>query len=41
MRFEETWPGRDVCHQRYVREDRSGHCACARMRGVRFAESVH
>jgi len=23
-RFEETWPGRDVCHQHYVRADKSG-----------------
>ena len=40
MRFEETRPGRDVYHQRYVRADKSGHCAraCARMRGVCFAE---
>ena len=24
MRFEETRSGRDVCHQRYVRADKSG-----------------
>ena len=32
-RFEDIRPGRDVCHQRYVR------AACARMRGMRLAES--
>ena len=44
MRFEETRPGLDVCHQRYVRAAKSGHCACASMRGnkgMRFAESGH
>ena len=39
LRFEETRSGRDVCHQRYVREDKSGHCPCARLRGMRFNES--
>ena len=24
MRFEETWPRRDVCHQCYVRADKIG-----------------
>ena len=39
MCFEETRPGRDVFHQRHDREDNSGHCACALMRGMRFAQS--
>jgi len=37
VRFEKTQPGRDVCHQRYVRADKSG-TALAHMRGVRLAE---
>ena len=39
MRFEETRHMRDVYHQRYVRADKSGHCSCARMRGMRFTAS--
>jgi len=39
MRFDKTLPGRDVCHQRYVRTTENGHYACACMRGMRFAES--
>ena len=38
-RHEEIRPVRDVCHQRYVRY-KSIHCACGRMRGMCFAESV-
>ena len=29
MRFEEPRPRPDVCHKRYVRADKSGHCDCA------------
>jgi len=39
VRFGETRPGGDVFHKRYVRTDKSGHCACARMRCMRLAES--
>ena len=39
MRFEQTRSGHDVYHQRYVRVGHIGHCACARMPGVRFTES--
>ena len=31
MRFEETRPGQDTCHQCYVRADKCRHCACTCM----------
>ena len=39
MRFDETRPGRDVCHHRYVRADKNGYCTCARMRCMILAKS--
>ena len=38
MCFEEPMPGCDLYHKRHVRADESGHCACARMRGLPLAE---
>ena len=37
--FGETRPVCDVRHQRYIGADKNVHCLCARMRGMRFAES--
>lgn len=39
IRFVEIRPGCDVRHQCYTGADENGHCVCARMRGMRFAES--
>ena len=36
---EEILPGREVCHQGYIKADKGVHGSCARMRGIRFAES--